>query len=73
VRNEDNFSVQLQSVDGTFHLLQKSDLAEFAYEPMPLMPGDYNSKLTQAELKQIVAYLISVGTIKPDQLTAIEK
>ena len=29
VRNEDNFSVQLQSVDGTFHLLQKSDLAEF--------------------------------------------
>jgi cytochrome c oxidase cbb3-type subunit 3 len=73
LRNEDNFSVQLQSVDGTFHLLQKSDLAEFTYEPIPLMPGDYNSKLTRAELNQIVAYLISVGTVKPVQLTAIEK
>ncbi len=65
--------MQLQSLDGTFHLLQKSDLAEFTYEPIPLMPGDYDSKLTRAELDQIVAYLISMGTVKPVQLTAIEK
>lgn len=72
-RNEDNFSVQLQSLDGTFHLLQKSNLAKLTTESTPLMPGDYNARLTQDELKQLVAYLISVGTAKQDQRTALEK
>jgi len=57
VRNEDNFSIQLQSVDGAFHLLEKSDLAELAFEPMPLMPGDYSSQLSQSELNELVGYL----------------
>lgn len=73
VRNEDNFSVQLQSLDGTFHLLQKSNLSELTSESTPLMPSDYDSRLTLAELKQVVAYLISVGTVKQDQRTALEK
>ena len=73
VRNEDNFSVQLQSLDGTFHLLQKSNLSELTSESTPLMPGDYDSRLTSAELKQVVAYLISVGAVKQDQRTAIGK
>jgi putative heme-binding domain-containing protein len=66
VRNEDNFSVQLESLDGTFHLLEKSNLADLTFESTPLMPGDYNSKLTPAELEQLVAYLLSVGTTKDE-------
>jgi len=73
VRNEDNFSVQLQSLDGTFHLLEKSDLVELRFESAPVMPSDYKSRFTPAELKQLVAYLISVGTVKQDQQTAFGK
>lgn len=73
VRNEDNFSVQLQSLDGAFHLLDKSNLAELTFESTPLMPSDYNSRLTQAELKQIVAYLLSVGTTKQGDAEAARK
>jgi putative heme-binding domain-containing protein len=73
VRNEDNFSVQLQSLDGTFHLLKKADLAELRFESAPLMPRDYNSKLTPAELKQLVAYLLSVGTMEQDEQAAAGK
>ena len=73
VRNEDNFSVQLQSLDGTFHLLEKSKLAELTFESTPLMPGDYNSKLTQEELRQLVDYLLSVGTTKRNEPEAARK
>lgn len=73
VRNEDNFSVQLQSLDGTFHLLEKSNLAELTFESAPLMPRDYNSKLTPDELRQLVAYLLSVGTMEQDEQAAAGK
>jgi hypothetical protein len=29
VRNEDNFSLQLQTLDGAFHLFMKSELRSF--------------------------------------------
>jgi cytochrome c oxidase cbb3-type subunit 3 len=64
VRNEDNFSIQLQSVDGTFHLLERSSLAELTFDAVPLMPGDYNSKFSKSELDQLIAYLINVGNEK---------
>jgi putative heme-binding domain-containing protein len=60
VRNEDNFSLQLQSVDGTFHLLQKSDLAKVEPHAKPLMP-DYGSTLTPAELDDLAGYLMTVA------------
>jgi putative heme-binding domain-containing protein len=61
VRNEDNFSVQLQSLDGTFHLLQKSELQGLKYEDRPAMPTNYKERLTRAELDDLVSYLISAG------------
>jgi cytochrome c oxidase cbb3-type subunit III len=60
-RNEDNFSLQLQSLDGTFHLLLKSDLKHLEYEPKSLMPSDYGSVLSPAELDDLVKYLFSVA------------
>jgi cytochrome c oxidase cbb3-type subunit III len=61
VRNEDNFSVQLQALDGTFHLLQKSDLVELVFDSSPIMPDNYGSIFTESELDQLVGYLMGVA------------
>jgi cytochrome c oxidase cbb3-type subunit III len=57
-RNEDNFSLQLQSLDGTFHLFSKKDLEHFEYLPKSLMPSDYGSGLSSTELDDLVSYLV---------------
>ena len=64
VRNEDNFSVQLQALDGTFYLLEKSNLSELTFDSAPLMPNDYGSRLSQSDLEQLVAYLLSIRDAK---------
>lgn len=64
VRNEDNFSVQLQALDGTFQLLEKSSLSELTFDSAPVMPSDYDSKLSKSELDQLVGYLLKVGDTK---------
>ena len=64
VRNEDNFSVQLQALDGTFHLLEKSGLSELSFDSAPVMPSDYDSKLSESELDQLVGYLLSIADAK---------
>lgn len=66
-RNEDNFSLQLQSLDGTFHLLAKSDLQHLEYQPKSLMPSDYASVLSPSELNDLVSYL--VRTAQASRLT----
>lgn len=58
VRNEDNFSLQMQMVDGAFHLFSKTELRSFEYEARPLMPNDYGAKLTRKEIDDLVSYLI---------------
>jgi cytochrome c oxidase cbb3-type subunit 3 len=60
-RNEDNFSLQLQSLDGTFHLFSKKDLAHIEYLPKSLMPSDYGSVLSAAELDDLVSYLVRIA------------
>jgi cytochrome c oxidase cbb3-type subunit III len=57
-RNEDNFSLQLQSVDGTFHLILKADLEQLEFLPKSLMPSDYGSALSSAEIDDLVSYLV---------------
>ena len=60
VRNEDNFSIQLQSSDGTFHFLLKSDLDKLEYQRLPAMPTNYGQKLSPQELDDLVGYLQSI-------------
>ena len=60
VRNEDNFSIQLQSADGTFHFLMKSDLDKLEYQRLPAMPTDYGQQLSPQELDDLVGYLQSI-------------
>jgi len=57
-RNEDNFSLQMQSLDGTFHLFSKKDLGHFEYLPKSLMPSDYGTVLSATELDDLVSYLV---------------
>ena len=61
IRNEDNFSVQLQTKDGSFHFFQKSDLR--AVEPLghSLMPTNYRQRLSPDELNDLVSYLMKGG------------
>ena len=58
VRNEDNFSLQIQTLDGAFHSLQKSDLQSTGRSGDSLMPSDYGSRLTRSELDDLAAFLV---------------
>ena len=60
-RNEDNFSLQMQTIDGSFHLFKKSELRSIEYQPRSLMPADYGSRLSRQQLDDLVSYLMSLG------------
>ncbi len=57
IRNEDNFSLEIQALDGSFHLLKKAGLARIEHQGQSLMPSQYGSQLTKAELNDLAAYL----------------
>lgn len=67
IRNEDNFSLQMESQDGVFHLLDKSALTSITREEKSLMPTDYKSRLSATDLDNIISYLIHVGAGQPKQ------
>jgi cytochrome c oxidase cbb3-type subunit 3 len=58
VRNEDNFSVQLQTVDGSFHFFMKSELQTVERQPQSMLPTDYHSALGGRELDDVISFLI---------------
>jgi cytochrome c oxidase cbb3-type subunit III len=61
VRNEDNFSIQLQSLNGDFQFFQKSELTGFSRQPDSLMPADYATTLNREELDDLISFLMSVA------------
>jgi putative heme-binding domain-containing protein len=61
VRNQDNFSLQLQTPDGAFHLLNKSEIRTTKYEGKSAMPPDYGATLSKQELDEIVSFLLRVA------------
>lgn len=65
VRNEDNFSLQIQSLDGSFKLLNKSDLRRVERESESIMPADYRKKLTEAQVNDLVAFLARAKQATP--------
>jgi cytochrome c oxidase cbb3-type subunit III len=67
MRNEDNFSLQLQGLDGTFYFVSKLDIEKLESESQPLMPSDYGSKLSANELNDLISYLLSVAPSGPVQ------
>jgi cytochrome c oxidase cbb3-type subunit 3 len=65
VRNEDNFSLQLQSLDGTFHLVQKSEVSAVKPAEQPLAHADYGTTLTPGQLDDLVSYLMHIAENEP--------
>jgi cytochrome c oxidase cbb3-type subunit III len=61
LRNQDNFSVQLQTSDGRFHFFQKSEVSRIEMGSQTLMPSDYREKLSGRELDNLVSYLMNVA------------
>jgi putative heme-binding domain-containing protein len=62
VRNEDNFSVQMQTRDGAFHFFDKADVTRIERPAYSLMP-QYGSRLTKTELDDLISFLVtSAGT-----------
>lgn len=62
IRNEDNFSLQLQALDGTFFFVAKSDI-ERLDSSQSLMPSDYDSTLSRDDLNDVVSYLMRVAHV----------
>lgn len=63
IRNEDNFSVQLQALDGTFYSVTKPDIESLEYDSQTLMPSDYSSTLSPGELNDLVSYLMRAANV----------
>ena len=63
IRNEDNFSLQLQTLDGTFYFVDKADLTSLD-SSQTLMPSTYGSTLNTSELNDLISYLMRVADVK---------
>lgn len=61
IRNEDNFSLQLQGIDGTFHFIMKSQLEKLDFASQPLMPNNFASSLTANELNDLISYVLKMS------------
>ena len=60
-KNEDTYSVQLISTDQKLHLLLKKDLKQVTHERKSLMPPYSEDALDAAQLRDLVAYLETLG------------
>jgi putative heme-binding domain-containing protein len=58
VRNEDAFTLTLQTEDGRFHFLERKDLTAVRDAGHLLMPRDYGTLLTASELNDVVSFLM---------------
>lgn len=62
VRNEDNFSLQLQTLDGKFHFLDR-----FALTPVDTKPADHQNEqkpvLSSNDVEALVSYLVDAAKI----------
>lgn len=71
VRNDDNFSIQLQTNDGSFHLLKRADVQSCENRDGSLMPANYREKLSDRELDDLVNYLMK--TPNPSKAATVAK
>jgi putative heme-binding domain-containing protein len=60
--NEDSFSVQLMDASEHVYMFEKDKLRSFTKSRASLMPAYDITLLSDKDLQDIVAYLVSVGT-----------
>jgi cytochrome c oxidase cbb3-type subunit III len=64
-RNEDNFSLQLQTLDGKFHFLDKATVARVDYTP-DAAGVDAAKRLSKSDLDALISYLVRVAQNSQD-------
>jgi putative heme-binding domain-containing protein len=62
--NQDSYSLQLMGDDNQLHLLDRSQVQSVANKP-PLMPTDYDKRLTKDEFTDLMAFLTRQGRKAP--------
>jgi cytochrome c oxidase cbb3-type subunit 3 len=67
VRNEDNFSLQLQSQDGAFHLIQKSEISGVQAVTEPAVHAEFGKALAPKDLDDLVSYLMRSAEKEPQK------
>ena len=69
LRNEDAFTLEVQTEDGRYHMLARSDVTDVHYTEHSLMPRDYSTQLTPKELNDVVSFLMVASRApRPDQM-----
>jgi putative heme-binding domain-containing protein len=58
--NEDVFWIHLRDATGTLHVLDKATLSQIVREPKGTLMPSYASRLSAAQLDDLVAYLASL-------------
>jgi cytochrome c oxidase cbb3-type subunit III len=61
LRNEDNFSLQIQSEDGAFHLVHKADVARVKTTESGEGHAEFGKSLTAKQMDDLVSYLMKVA------------
>ena len=59
-RGFDNFSAQLIDLGGNYYSFLRADVASIERENRSVMPSDYGTRLTAAEIDDLLAYLVSL-------------
>jgi putative heme-binding domain-containing protein len=62
--NQDSYSLQLMGDDNQLHLLDRSEVGALTVKP-PLMPTDYDKRLTKEEFADLMAFLTRQGRKTP--------
>ena len=63
VRNEDNFSLQLQTLEGNFNFLDKSAVVSIDIRPTKNQSGAEQFTLNANEVEMVVSFLVDVAKI----------
>jgi hypothetical protein len=66
-RGYDNFSAQLMDMSEKFHSFQRSDVRSVKREYRSLMPDGYGRTFSEAEMDDLLAYLVSLRGLEVAQ------
>ena len=73
LRGEDNFTISLQTEDGRFHMYSKAKLVSVRHTSHSSMPKDYESRLSNKEIEDIVSFLITTASTPHPPERSIKK
>lgn len=61
IRSNDNFSIAIQTTDGSFHFFKRFNVKQIKYSSHSLMPDNYTSTFDKKSMNDLVSYLMDVG------------